>query len=111
MRRRGLFILGFILLAVGLISAVGSQDVQKPSAVLGALPDEWVGKKICGYPRPEGVPVEVWENACEACTSVPTSPETSADGTLTSHSCDGGYEIGSRWCPASPTPPAPSGTS
>ena len=93
MRRRGLFILGFILLAVGLISAIGSQDVQKPSAVQGALPDEWVGKKICGYPRPEGVPVEVWENACEACTSVPVSPETSADGTLTSHSCDGGYEI------------------
>jgi dipeptidase len=85
--------LGFILLAVGLIGAVGSQDVQKPSAVQGALPNEWVGKKICGYPRPEGVPVEVWENACEACTSVPTSPETSADGTLTSHSCDGGYEI------------------
>ncbi len=93
MRKRGLFILGFILLAVGLIGAVGSQDVQKPSAVQGALPSEWLGKKICGYPRPEGVPVEVWENACEACTSVPTSPETSADGTLTSHSCDGGYEI------------------
>jgi dipeptidase len=93
MRRRGLFILGFLLLAVGLIGAVGSQDVQKPSAVAGALPDEWLGKKICGYPRPEGVPVEVWENACEACTSVPVSPETSADGTLTSHSCDGGYEV------------------
>ncbi len=93
MRRRGLFMLGFILLAVGLIGAASSQDVQKPSAVQGALPDEWLGKKICGYPRPEGVPVEVWENACEACTSVPTSPETSADGTLTSHSCDGGYEI------------------
>ena len=93
MRRRGLFILGFLLLAVGLIGAVGSQDGQKPSAVQEALPDEWVGKKICGYPRPEGVPVEVWENACEACTSVPVSPETSADGTLTSHSCDGGYEI------------------
>jgi dipeptidase len=93
MRRRGLFILGVLLLAVGLIGAVGSQDVQKPSAVAGALPDEWLGKKICGYPRPEGVPVEVWENACEACTSVPVSPETSADGTLTSHSCDGGYEV------------------
>jgi len=39
MRRRGLFILGFILLAVGLIGAVGSQDVQKPSVVQGALPD------------------------------------------------------------------------
>jgi dipeptidase len=93
MRRRGLFILGFVLLLVGMIGAVGSQDVQKPSAVPRALPDEWVGKKICGFPRPEGVPVEVWENACEACTSVPVSPETSADGTLTSHSCDGGYEI------------------
>ena len=93
MRRRGLFMLGFVLLAVGLIGAAGSQDVQKPSAVQGALPDEWVGKKNAGYPRPEGVPIEVWENACEACTSVPTSPETSADGTLTSHSCDGGYEI------------------
>ncbi len=94
MRRRGLVVLGFLLLAVGgLIGAVGSQDAQKPSAVQGGLPDEWVGKKICGYPRPEGVPVEVWENACEACTSVPVSPETSADGTLTSHSCDGGYEI------------------
>jgi dipeptidase len=93
MRRRGLFILGFVLLLVGLIGAVGSQDVQKPSTGQTALPDQFVGKKICGYPRPEGVPVEVWENACEACTSVPVSPETSADGTLTSHSCDGGYEI------------------
>jgi dipeptidase len=93
MRSRGLLVLGFILLAVGLIGAVGSQETQKPSSAQGALPDEWVGKKICGYPRPEGVPVEVWENACEACTSVPVSPETSAEGTLTSHSCDGGYEI------------------
>jgi dipeptidase len=93
MRRRGLFIFAFLLLAIGLIGAVGSQDVPKPSGVQSALPDQWIGKKICGYPRPEGVPIEVWENACEACTSVPTSPETSADGTLTSHSCDGGYEI------------------
>jgi dipeptidase len=93
MRKPGLFILGFVLLLAGVIGAAKSQDVQKPPAAQSVLPDEWVGKKICGYPRPEGVPIEVWENACEACTSVPVSPETSSDGTLTSHSCDGGYEI------------------
>jgi dipeptidase len=55
--------------------------------------DGFRGKKICGYPRPAGVPEEVWEASCESCTSVPTSPEASTDGTLTSHSCDGPYEI------------------
>jgi dipeptidase len=58
-----------------------------------ALEKQYYGKKICGYPKPDGVPDEVWENACQACTSMPTSPEASAEGTLTSHSCDGGYEI------------------
>jgi dipeptidase len=93
MRKRGLFLLGFILLLAGVIGAVSSQGVPKASGGQVAQDDQFVGKKICGYPRPEGVPIEVWENACEACTSVPVSPETSADGTLTSHSCDGGYEI------------------
>jgi len=93
MRRRALFIAGFIVLLAGIIGAGGSQDVTKPFGGKVSQDDQWVGKKICGYPRPEGVPVEVWENACEACTSMPVSPEASSDGTLTSHSCDGGYEI------------------
>lgn len=80
--------------AVLLAGAVGTAGTQKPAAnaAAAALVDDY-GKKICGYPRPDGVPQEVWENACEACTSMPVSPEASADGTLTSHSCDGGYEI------------------
>ena len=91
MRIRKLFFTGLIVMLAGVMGSAGSQDVQKKAG--GEATDTLVGKKICGYPRPEGVPVEVWENACEACTSVPVSPEVSSDGTLTSHSCDGGYEI------------------
>ena len=87
-----------ILLTVLLVATIGLVAVaarQSPPAQGGQSlqAGEFVGKKICGYPRPEGVPTEVWENACEACTSVPVAPEASSDGTLTSHSCDGGYEI------------------
>ncbi len=93
MRIQKLFFTGLLVAAMGLIGSAGNQAPQAPDASRAAASDQWVGKKICGYPRPDGVPQEVWENACEACTSVPTSPEASADGTLTSHSCDGGYEI------------------
>lgn len=86
-------VIGLIVLVAG---AVGGAVSQAPSGQEGRQaiePSSYAGKKICGWPRPDGVPEEVWENACEACTSVPTSPEASADGTMTSHSCDGGYEI------------------
>jgi dipeptidase len=94
MRMNKLLLTGLLVLSMGLLGTAGSQDQQQNTGTsTAAAADGWVGKKICGYPRPEGVPEEVWENACEACTSVPTAPEASADGTLTSHSCDGGYEI------------------
>jgi len=85
-------VIGLIVLLAG---AVGAAVPQAPSGQDGgqAIEPSHLGKKICGWPRPDDVPEEVWENACTACTSVPTSPEASADGTMTSHSCDGGYEI------------------
>jgi len=91
-RMTRLFCTGLIVLLAGVVGTAGPQDAKLQTGTQTIQP-ELYGKKICGWPRPEGVPNEVWENACEACTSVPTSPETSADGTLTSHSCDGGYEI------------------
>ena len=93
MRMHKLLLTGFVVLAAGLVGAAAPQEVRKAPGSTIERASVPAGKKICGYPRPEGVPVEVWENACEACTSVPVSPETSADGTLTSHSCDGGYEV------------------
>jgi len=87
MRRHTLIVIGLLVIAAGVTTAGRQEGRQSPA---GAIP---TGKKICGYPRPAGVPVEVWEDACEACTSVPVSPEASSAGTLTSHSCDGGYEV------------------
>ena len=94
MRMRRVLVTGLVVLLAG---AVGGADPQAPAPAgqddQQALQPSYYGKKICGFPKPDGVPQEVWENACEACTSMPTSPEASADGTLTSHSCDGPYEI------------------
>jgi dipeptidase len=83
---------GLIVLLAGVVGTAGPQEATQQSGAQVIEPQIY-GKKICGWPKPEGVSDEVWQNACEACTSMPTSPEASADGTLTSHSCDGGYEI------------------
>ncbi|HSK09063.1 MAG TPA: hypothetical protein VK911_05780, partial [Vicinamibacterales bacterium] len=99
MRIHKLVLTALLVASMGLLGTARADDQQKPAAPQAPSADEWVGKKICGYPRPDGVPEEVWENACEACTSMPTSPEASEDGTLTSHSCDGGYEIRIRVVP------------
>jgi dipeptidase len=57
-------------------------------------------KKLCGWPPPAGVSEAEWENACYACTSMPTTKEASVDGsTMTSHSCDGHYEFRIRVIP------------
>lgn len=93
MRLRRVLIAGLIVALAGVMGVARGQDGPQGTGVAASAPQVLDGKKICGYPRPEGVPQEVWENACEACTSVPVTPEVSADGTLTSHSCDGGYEI------------------
>lgn len=90
---RKLLCTGLVALLCGVVGAARPQDPQSKSNGTIDASQAYAGKKICGFPRPEGVPVEVWENSCEACTSVPTSPEASVDGTLTSHSCDGSYEI------------------
>jgi dipeptidase len=83
---------GLIVLLAGVVGTAGPKEATQQSGAQVIEPQIY-GKKICGWPKPEGVSDEVWQNACEACTSMPTSPEASADGTLTSHSCDGGYEI------------------
>ncbi|MCX6552347.1 MAG: C69 family dipeptidase [Acidobacteria bacterium] len=93
MRRSSRLVALFIVVLAGAVGLTGAPGVLAQSGGAVSQQDELSGKKICGYPRPSGVPQEVWENACEACTSVPVSPEASAEGTLTSHSCDGGYEI------------------
>ena len=74
MRIRKLFLTAFIVMLAGVIGSAGPQDIQKKSDGQTTVQEPLVGKKICGYPRPEGVPQEVWENACEACTSVPVGP-------------------------------------
>jgi dipeptidase len=93
MRRQSLLLAGFLIVTACLVGVAGRQFAQADRGVQAAQDSDFTGKKICGYPRPEGVPVEVWENACQACTSVPVAPEASTDGTLTSHSCDGPYEV------------------
>ena len=93
MRRHTFLLAGFLVVTAGLVGVAGRQSAPAGQGAQAVQGTELAGKKICGYPRPAGVPVEVWENACEACTSVPVAPEASTDGTLTSHSCDGGYEI------------------
>lgn len=100
MRSRHVIFLILILLVAGAVGSVSTQapvqqaslSSQSPSAKI-AVESQWTGKKMCGWPPPPGVPLEEWANMCEACTSMPVTPEASVDGTLTSHSCDGGYEI------------------
>lgn len=93
MRSVRIVLTGFAVLLAGVLGGGGTLSGVAAPADPAVQQQDLSGKKICGYPRPEGVPEEVWENACEACTSVPVTPEVSADGTLTSHSCDGGYEV------------------
>ncbi len=93
MRTQKLLVTGLIVLTAGAMTMAGPQDPRQAAGGAASVMETWGGKKICGFPRPAGVPQEIWENACESCTSVPVSPEASADGTLTSHSCDGGYEV------------------
>jgi hypothetical protein len=64
-------------------------------------------KKLCGWPPPAGVSEAAWENACYACTSMPTTKEASVDGsTMTSHSCDGHYEFRIHVVPGKKSAPA-----
>jgi dipeptidase len=91
-RKTRLFLIGLIVLVVGAAGMAVPQEAGRQDGTRVVQPQS-SGKKICGWPKPEGVPQEAWEAACEACTSVPTTPEASADGALTSHSCDGPYEI------------------
>ena len=103
MRRTRLLLIGLIVLMTATAGMAIPQSAG-PQGGAQVVEPQTYGKKICGWPRPAGVSQEDWENACEACTSVPTSPEASADGTLTSHSCDGGYEIRIRVVPGKAYP-------
>jgi len=82
-------------LIVSWLAAAGMAVPREAAPQTGRRPcrSSTTARRSAATPKPDGVPDEVWENACQACTSMPTSPEASADGTLTSHSCDGGYEI------------------
>jgi len=102
-RHTRLLLIGLIVLMTATAGMAIPQSAG-PQGGAQVVEPQTYGKKICGWPRPAGVSQEDWENACEACTSVPTSPEASADGTLTSHSCDGGYEIRIRVVPGKAYP-------
>jgi len=102
-RHTRLLLIGLIVLMTATAGMALPQSAG-PQGGAQVVEPQTYGKKICGWPRPAGVSQEDWENACEACTSVPTSPEASADGTLTSHSCDGGYEIRIRVVPGKAYP-------
>ena len=103
MRHTRLLLIGLIVMMTATAGMAIPQSAG-PQGGAQVVEPQTYGKKICGWPRPAGVSQEDWENACEACTSVPTSPEASADGTLTSHSCDGGYEIRIRVVPGKAYP-------
>ena len=95
MRSRHVIFFILIILVAGAIGTVSTQapmSQMSPAQTL-AQDESWQGKKMCGWPPPPGVNPDEWANMCESCTSVPTSPEASAEGSLTSHSCDGGYEV------------------
>lgn len=71
-----------------LAAVTGAQQQAPATKAMGSS----IGK-ICL--RPELLPPDTdLADLCEHCTSVPVGKEASADGgTLTSHSCDGHYEI------------------
>ena len=69
MRMTRLFLTAFIVLIAGAAGQAVPQDATTQDGSQ-ALQPPYYGKKICGFPRPDGVPEEVWENACEACTSM-----------------------------------------
>ncbi len=102
MRSRHFIVLVLIILVAGAIGTVSTQapmSKMSPAQTL-AQDDTWQGKKMCGWPPPPGVNPDEWANMCESCTSVPTTPEASAEGSLTTHSCDGGYEVRIKVVPA-----------
>jgi dipeptidase len=106
MRSRKMLVALFVLVVGGLVGltqvprhppTVPAEQVQVqqlPRTAQLPVPSYDSPKKLCGWPPPAGVSEAEWENACYACTSMPTTKEASVDGsTMTSHSCDGHYEF------------------
>ena len=96
MKGKPRFVLLLVLFLVGFTYAASPPAAQAP---MGSS----IGK-ICL--RPELLPPDVdIADLCEHCTSIPVSKTASADGsTLTSHSCDGHYEIQIRIVPGKNSP-------
>jgi dipeptidase len=96
MRSRKILLMLFVVLLGGLIGLAEApqQAAKQQQLTLQQVPTLGSPKKMCGWPPPAGVSEAEWENACYACTSIPTTKEASADGsTMTTHSCDGHYEF------------------
>jgi dipeptidase len=85
-----------IVLAVAFcgIAGVASQAPPQQKVFASASDPEINIRKMCSEPPPPGVSAAEWELTCDSCTSMPTTKEASADGSvMTSHSCDGHYEV------------------
>lgn len=93
MKPKYLLLVALLAVMVGLSTAAAPPQLEQQAVQTGER--ETVNpRKLCGLPPPPGVSLEEWEETCFSCTSIPVSKEASADGSvMTSHSCDGHYEI------------------
>ena len=93
MKSRTLILIVVALAVTGLVGAA-SQSPPPQKRFTPASDPEINIRKLCSLPAPPGIPADQWEATCDSCTSMPTSKEASADGSvMTSHSCDGHYEF------------------
>ena len=94
-----------VALAFGGIGSVATQAPPQPKVFAPASDPDINIRKMCSLPPPPGVTAGEWELTCDSCTSMPTTKEASVDGSvMTSHSCDGHYEVRIHIVPAKKSP-------